>query len=79
MSMDDKPDIIEFIEKYCGVELLEYQKEILRKMYDTGPDAKIIFPRWLGRNDYRHLAAIAKELFKEKQHEIQQKDDDQSV
>ena len=43
--MIDKPDIIEFIEKHCGVELLEYQKEMLRKMYDAGPDAKIIFPR----------------------------------
>lgn len=63
--MTDKPDIIEFIEKYCGVELLECQKEVIRKMYEAGPDAKIIFPRRLGRTDYRHLVAMTKELFKE--------------
>lgn len=74
--MSDKPDIIDFIEKHCGVDLLEYQKEMLRKMYDAGPDAKIIFPRWNGRSYYRHLATMIKELCKEEeQHEIQQKDD----
>lgn len=77
--MADKPDIIDFIEKHCGVELLEYQKEMLRKMYDAGPDSKIIFPRWNGRSYYRHLATMAKELFKEKQHEIQQENDNQSI
>lgn len=63
--MTDKPDIIEFIEKQCGVELLEYQKEVIRKMYEAGPDAKIIFPRWNGRTEYRLLAAMTNELFKE--------------
>lgn len=63
--MTDKPDIIEFIEKYCSVELLEYQKEVIRKMYEAGPDAKIIFPRWNGRTNYRHLSAMINELFKE--------------
>lgn len=63
--MSDKPDIIEFIEAQCGVKLLEYQKVTLRKMYEAGPDTKIIFPRWNGRTYYRHLAAMAKELFKE--------------
>lgn len=63
--MNNKQDIIEFIEKQCDVELLAWQKEYIRKMYEAGPDAKVIFPRWLGRNDYRHLAAMTKYLFKE--------------
>lgn len=28
----DKPDIVEFAEKYCGVKLLECQKELLKKI-----------------------------------------------
>lgn len=63
--MSDKPDIIEFIEAQCGVKLLEYQKVMLRKMYEAGPDTKIIFPRWNGRTEYRLLATMVNELFKE--------------
>ena len=63
--MSDKPVIIEFLEIQCGVELLEYQKMMLRKMYNAGPDAKIVFPRWNGRTYYLHLTAMANELLKE--------------
>lgn len=31
----DKPDIVEFAEKYCGVKLLECQKELLKKNRTT--------------------------------------------
>ena len=58
-------DIVEFAEVYCNIELLEYQKAMLRKMYAAGPDAKIIFPYRSGYTNYRHLADMTKELLKE--------------
>lgn len=62
--MIEKPDIIEFIETQCNIELLTYQKELIRKIHDAGPDAKIIFPYRSGFSDYRHLTYMLKELFK---------------
>lgn len=59
-----KTDIIEFIETQFSIELSEYQKEFLRKMYEAGPDATIIYPRHLGRNNYRHLAEMTRLLLK---------------
>lgn len=67
--MDDKPDIIEFIENYCGLELLEYQKEFIRKAYSAGPDAKLVFPRHIGRTDYKLLVEMIALSLKEKQNE----------
>lgn len=32
-------DIIEFVEKVCGCQLLDYQKEFLRKMQDVSRDS----------------------------------------
>ena len=67
--MDDKPYIIDFIENYCGLELLEYQKEFIRKAYSAGPDVKIIFPRHMGRTDYKLLMDMIALILKEKQSE----------
>ena len=39
-------DIVEFTEEVCGVELFEYQKVFLRKMYELSSKGKIyILPR----------------------------------
>lgn len=59
-----KIDIIEFVETQLGIELFEYQKELLRKMYEAGPNATIVYPRHLGRNDYRHLAEMTRMILK---------------
>ena len=38
----NKPDIVEFAEKYCGVKLLECQKELLRKIEHLPPGERIV-------------------------------------
>ena len=39
-------DIVEFAEKVCNVELLEYQKEFLRKMHEVSSKGRIyILPK----------------------------------
>ena len=62
--MDNKPDIVEFIEVQCNIKLLEYQKELVRKMYDAGPNVKIVFPYKSGYTNYRHLAYMIEELLR---------------
>ena len=59
-----KIDIVEFVETQCGIELFEYQKELLRKMYEAGPNAAIVYPRHLGRSNYRHLAEMTRTILK---------------
>ena len=57
-------DIAEFAEKFCGVELPEWQKNYIRTLYEMGTDAKIYIcmPKNLGRNQaYIHINNI-KEL-----------------
>lgn len=52
---------VEFIEKYFGVELLDYQKEIIKKLLDEdmlNPQLYILPTRHCGRTDYRLLEAI---------------------
>jgi tRNA A37 N6-isopentenylltransferase MiaA len=42
-------DIVEFAEKVCGMELLEYQKESLRRMHELSSKGRIyILPRRTG-------------------------------
>ena len=42
-------DIVEFAEKVCGMELLEYQKEFLRRTHELSSKGKIyILPRRTG-------------------------------
>lgn len=36
-------DIVEFAEKFCGVELFEYQKELLRRIDELRHEGKIYF------------------------------------
>lgn len=38
----NKPDIVEFAEKHCGIELLECQKELLRKVEQLPPGERIV-------------------------------------
>ena len=40
-----KIDIVEFTEKLLGIELLEYQKNMLRKMAELPKDSKIVMDR----------------------------------
>jgi hypothetical protein len=54
-------DKVEFIEKYCGIELLDYQKEVIKKLLDEdllNPQLYILPARHCGRINYRLLEAI---------------------
>ena len=54
-------DKIEFIEKYYGIKLLDYQKEVIKKLLDEdllNPQLYIIPARHCGRINYRILEAI---------------------
>lgn len=54
-------DKIEFIEKYFGIELLNYQKEVIKKLLDgdrVNPQLYILPARHCGRTNYRLLEAI---------------------
>ena len=53
-------DIVEFAEKNIGVELLEYQKQLLRDIADSKIKHVLIVPKDNGRTDMRMLGAIAK-------------------
>lgn len=58
-------DIVEFAETQLDVELCEWQKELLRKMHEAGPDAKIVYVKHLGRSNYLHILETVKALVKE--------------
>ena len=54
-------DKIAFIEKYFGIELLDCQKEIIKKLLDedlVNPQLYILPSRHCGRTNYRLLEAI---------------------
>jgi len=54
-------DKVEFIEKYCGIKLLDYQKEIIKKLLDEdilNPQLYILPARHCGRINYKILEAI---------------------
>ena len=54
-------DKVEFIEKYCGIELLDYQKEVIKKLLDEdllNPQIYILPARRCGRINYKILEAI---------------------
>ena len=54
-------DKIEFIEKYYGIKLLDYQKEVIKKLLDEGllnPQLYILPARHCGRTNYKLLEAI---------------------
>lgn len=38
-------DIVEFVEKICGIQLFEYQKEMLRKFSKFPEDSVIVMGR----------------------------------
>lgn len=58
-------DIIEFAEKVCGIELLPYQKEFLKKLESLPRDQKLIcLP---GRHGRRLTMDIIERFEKEKQ------------
>ena len=62
-------DIIEFTETQLGIELSEWQKELLRKMYEAGPDAAIVYVKNNGRSNYLHILEMIKALAKENKNE----------
>lgn len=49
-------DVVEFAEKFCRVELPEWQKKHLRLLYESGKDAKIHI--CMPKNSGRHQALI---------------------
>ena len=49
-------DIVEFAEKFCDVQLPEWQKKYLRLLYETGKDAKIYI--CMKKNAGSHQALI---------------------
>ena len=54
-------DKIEFIEKYFDIELLDYQKEVIKKLLDEDllhPQLYILPTRHCGRTNYKLLEAI---------------------
>lgn len=54
-------DKVEFIEKYFDIELLDYQKEVIKKLLDENtlnPQLYILPARHCGRTNYRLLEAI---------------------
>lgn len=63
-------DIVEFVEKQCGIELLEYQKAILRDLYEeykNKKDIRILMCPHIGRDHFytylkQHNLPICKEL-----------------
>ena len=49
---------VEFIEKYFGIELLDYQKEVMKKLLDENllnPQLYILPARHCGRSNYMHV------------------------
>ena len=51
-------DKVEFIEKYFGIQLMDYQKEIIEKLLDDNllnPQFYILPARHCGRSNYMHL------------------------
>lgn len=63
-------DIVDFVEKQCGIELLEYQKALLRALYEkykNKKDIQILMPRHIDRDCFytylkQHNLPICKEL-----------------
>lgn len=54
-------DKVEFIEKYFGIELLDYQKEVIKKLLDEdllNPQLYILPARHNCKINYRLLEAI---------------------
>lgn len=55
------PDIVEFVEKQFGVQLLEPQKEFLRKTQNETP-VYLVMPRHNGYDRFRYLELIARAI-----------------
>ena len=57
-------DIVEFVERECGVELFEWQKEYLRDLYEMSRNdtVRIVMPRQLGRRQVYVYMNQLKEL-----------------
>lgn len=59
-----KADPVEFVEKVMKIELLEYQKVLLRKMYSLPPNQRyILFPPYHGRTQAKMLSYIFNETY----------------
>ena len=57
----ETPDIVEYVEKIYAYPLLDYQKEFIRKTYDSVNNNKqlcCILPRGSSRNSLELLRAI---------------------
>lgn len=57
-------DPAEFVEKYFGIELMEYQKILLRNTTTEGV-YYLCFPKHCGYSEYKHIADIARAIFGE--------------
>ena len=58
-----KADPVEFIEKVMKIDLLEWQKELLRKMYATPANQRyILFPPHVGRTQAQMFRMIFNEI-----------------
>lgn len=55
------PDIVEFVEKQLGVQLLEPQKDFLRKTQNEKP-IYLVIPRHIGYDHFCYLALIAQAI-----------------
>lgn len=56
-------DIIEFTENYCGIKLLDCQKNMLRELISIDKNVTLVYPRWNGYSCYRHLSESVKGYF----------------
>lgn len=57
-------DLVDFLERFADVELLDWQKRAIRTLDDLGKDARIhiCMPRHLGRTRQMYIYMNSKEL-----------------
>lgn len=59
-------DIVEYAEKIMGLELLEYQKTLLRTIADCGVPVYIDMPHRMGRKETLCSIELSRDLMNEK-------------
>lgn len=64
-AMDElKADPVEFIEKTMKIELTVWQRDFLRKFYNTPPGRRyILFPKAQGRTQAQFLSAVFNDIY----------------
>ena len=55
--MSNNMDPVEFVEKYFGIELMECQKSMIRKMADK-KEIYICYPRHCGYSEYKEILEL---------------------